>query len=244
MTVEPVTLPLLMYPTEEVIEHRIEIRKFVVVARAKTAIAIDHRCRRLRERAERRHDRRRWERRPIAGGRRRGTGASGHPGLGEKVLERRQKVGIVRGAQCASRAERRVDFRQHFVHREKPVQRYVNLVDARRDVGKEPLHQRPPDPRFRVDRAGRDADRIEHIGRRERIVDFADVTLRHQRSEALIERGHVLTRVLVQVRHRVHQRLLFRLIAGFLAYNWARDINNRELERVVSSRKGQAIEAV
>src|SRR5205823_396013 len=28
MTVEPVTLPLLMYPTEEVIEHRIEIRRF------------------------------------------------------------------------------------------------------------------------------------------------------------------------------------------------------------------------
>ena len=193
-------------------EHRIEIGKFVVVARAMTAIAIARRCGRLSERAKRGHDRRRRKRRPIAGGRRRGAGASDHPGLGEKVLERWEKVGIVGGAQCTARAQRRIDFRQHLVRRQEPVQRHVDLVDARRDVGKDALHQRPPDPRLRVNRPGRDADRIEHVGRRERIVDFADVTLRHQRSEALIERGDVLTSVLVQVRHRVHERFLLRLI--------------------------------
>ena len=132
--------------------------------------------------------------------------------VGEQTLERGKQLGVFRRTQIAARAELGVDLRQNAVVGEKAVERHVDLVDARRDVREHPLHQRPPHAAVGIDRARGDADRVEHVHGRERIVDVGVVALRHQRMEARVERGNLAPRVDVQLLRRRNECRLLGLI--------------------------------
>ena len=116
--------------------------------------------------------------------------------VGQRVVhhlrERRQQVAVVVGPELAARAQRRLDLRQHAAVREEPVERDVELVDLRREVGQHALHERPPHARIGIHRAGRRPDGVEDVRHRERVVDVARAgspsSVSMRRSSAAISR--------------------------------------------------------
>ncbi len=112
------------------------------------------------------------------------------------------------GRMLAARAQRGLDLGQHAAVGQEAVERDVELVDLRREVGQHALHERPPHARIGIDRTRRRADRVEDVAHRERVVDVARTGVAQQHLDAQVERGHLAVREAVEEAGRVLERRL------------------------------------
>ena len=128
----------------------------------------------------------------------------------EQSQEGRQQFGVVARPQLAPRAQLRLDLGQHLVVGQEAIDLDEALVDAQGHIGQQPLHQRPPHARIRVQRAGRQPDRVEHVVGRKRIVDVAHSRLAEQCADAQVDRIELaLGQPVKELRARRQRRLLF-----------------------------------
>ena len=97
---------------------------------------------------------------------------------------------------------------------EQSVQPNIELGGRWRDVGDQPLHQWAPDASVREQRAGSHADGVEHMIRRQWVVDISRKFLAEQHADAQVERVDFALGQATQEFRGVDQRGLLVMIEG------------------------------
>lgn len=118
---------------------------------------------------------------------------------GEQVL-------VVVWPVLAASAQRSLDFRQHAAIGQEPVERDVELVDLRREIGQHAFHERAPYARIGIHGARGGAYGVEDVGDGERIVDLALGRIAEQLIDAQVERGELAMREAVEKARGVLER--------------------------------------
>ncbi len=135
-------------------------------------------------------------------------------GFAQHAAEGRNEIPIVVGPQLAARPQLGLDLGEDATIGQGPVERDVQLGQRRCEVLDQSLHHGAPDPGVGIDRPRCDADRVEQVGRCERVVDVVALLLGQEDLDPPVERSKFGPRQSLDERGCPRQRSLLLVVEG------------------------------